>query len=110
MAPANPSIATGNQQQFTATGTYSDGSLQNLTNFVTWTSTTPGVATIHHTGLATGVNTGTTTIQATSGAINGSTGLTVTTGITLHVDYRDSGQSIDFGGISAAVRRDRQLQ
>ncbi len=83
VAPANPSIATGNQQQFTATGTYSDGSLQNLTNFVTWTSTTPGVATINSTGLATGVNTGTTTIQATSGAINGSTGLTVTTGITL---------------------------
>ncbi len=80
VTPVNPTIAAGNPQQFTATGTYSDGSLQNLTNFVTWTSTSPGVATINSTGLATGVSAGNTTIQATSGAVNGSTGLTVTSG------------------------------
>ncbi len=41
------------------------------------------MASINGTGLATGVSAGSTTIQATSGAINGSTGLTVTTGLTL---------------------------
>ena len=36
VTPASPSIVTGATQQFTATGTYSDGSTQNLTNQVTW--------------------------------------------------------------------------
>src|SRR5208283_2109984 len=78
VTPANPSIAAGTQQQFTATGTYSDGSKQNLTSSATWTSSATSVATISSGGLATGVAPGSTTIQATSGSINGSTGLTVT--------------------------------
>jgi hypothetical protein len=78
VTPANPSITAGGQQQFTATGTYSDGSHQDLTNSATWTSSIPSVATISGTGLATGVAVGTTTIQATSGSIYGTTTLTVT--------------------------------
>jgi hypothetical protein len=78
VTPTNPSIAIGGQQQFTATGTYSDGSHQDLTNSATWTSSVPSVATISSTGLATGVAAGTTTIQATTGSIYGTTTLTVT--------------------------------
>src|SRR5208282_3344246 len=78
VTPANSSIAAGATQQFTATGDYSDGSQQNLTNSVTWNSSSTAVATISSSGMATGVATGSTTIQATSGSINGSTGLTVT--------------------------------
>jgi hypothetical protein len=78
VTPVNPSITVGGQQQFTATGTYSDGSHQDLTSTATWTSSTPTVATINSTGLATGVSAGSTTIQAAVGTINGSTGLTVT--------------------------------
>ncbi len=78
VTPANPSIAAGTQQQFTATGTYSDGTHRDLTSSATWTSSTTSVATINSAGLATGVNVGSTTIQASSGSINGSTTLTVT--------------------------------
>ncbi len=78
VTPANPSIAIGGHQQFTATGTYSDGSYQNLTNSATWTSSATSIATISSTGLATGVASGNTTITATYGSINGSTTLTVT--------------------------------
>ena len=77
VTPANPSVAKGTTQQFMATGTYSDGSIQNLTSLVTWTSSSTTVATITSAGLATGAGTGSTTIQATSGSISGSTGLTV---------------------------------
>src|SRR5271157_4496927 len=35
VTPANPSLAAGQQQQFTATGTYTDGSQQNLTTTAT---------------------------------------------------------------------------
>ena len=78
VTPANPSIAVGKQQQFTATGTYSDGSKKDLTSSANWTSSAPSVATISSGGLATGVAAGTTTIQAALATVHGSTGLTVT--------------------------------
>jgi uncharacterized protein YjdB len=82
VTPATPSIALGTTQQFTATGTYTDGSIQNLTSMAQWSSDTPATATIGTTGatmgLATSVAQGTANITATSGAISGSTLLTVT--------------------------------
>ena len=77
VTPPNPAIAQGTTQQFTATGTYSDLSTQNLTNSVTWTSSKTAVATISASGLATSVAAGLSTIQATSGSISGATTLTV---------------------------------
>jgi plastocyanin len=78
VTPANPSIAKGTTQQFTATGTYSDNSTQNLTSQVTWASATTSVATISAAGLATAKGTGSSKISATMGSISGSTTLTVT--------------------------------
>ena len=77
VTPANPTVAKNATQQFTAMGTFSDGSTQNLTNSATWSSATTSVATISSTGLAKGVSAGTSTIQAASGAVTGSTVLTV---------------------------------
>jgi hypothetical protein len=77
VTPGNPTIAMGNTQQFTATGTYSDGTTQNLTTQVTWGSSSTTVAQISSAGLATGNSVGTTTISATLAAISGSTTLTV---------------------------------
>ena len=77
VTPANVSIAPGSTQQFTATGKYSDGSTQNLTNKVTWSSSALAVATISNYGLASSVGTGSTTIQAGLNSITGSTTLTV---------------------------------
>ncbi len=79
VAPANGSIPVGGILAFTATGTYSDSSTNNLTTSVTWSSTNPAVATINSSGLGTGAAPGNTSIRATSGAISGSTGLTVST-------------------------------
>ena len=78
MTPTNASIPVGQRQQFTATGTYSDGSKKDLTSSATWTSSAPSVATISGGGLATAIAAGSTSIKATSGSVSGSTGLTVT--------------------------------
>ena len=79
VAPANPSVAKGLTDQFTATGTYTDGSTANLTNQVTWASATAAVATISTTGLASTLATGTTAITASLGGITSpSDTLTVT--------------------------------
>lgn len=64
-------------KQYTATGAYTDGTTQTLNN-ATWTAETSTFATINESGLATGAMAGSTTIQATSGNISGSTMLTVT--------------------------------
>jgi len=75
-------VYAGQTQQFTATGTFSDNSTEDLTNDVKWTSSDTTVATI---GLASGLAQGianpnlplTATITATSGAISDSSTLTV---------------------------------
>ena len=78
VTPANPAIQTSATQQFTATGSYSDSSTQNITTQVTWASSNTAVATINSAGLATaGTGPGTTTISATLGTVSGNTTLTV---------------------------------
>ena len=78
VTPPNPSISDGTSQQFTAMGTYSDGSTQNLTNSVTWLSSNASVAKINSMGFASGVGIGGSSIQAALGSVAGSTTLTVT--------------------------------
>ncbi|MGH9747651.1 MAG: Ig-like domain-containing protein [Candidatus Acidiferrales bacterium] len=78
-----PAVAVGATEQFTATGTFSDNSTQNLTNSATWNSSAPGFATISNAagtrGLATGVAAGPTTITAAmSGVTSPGVSLTVT--------------------------------
>ncbi|MGA2237292.1 MAG: DUF2341 domain-containing protein, partial [Terriglobales bacterium] len=97
VTPANPSIAKGTTQQFAATGTYSDGSTQNLLGSVTWSSTSTTVATITTGGLATGTGTGSTTIQATLGSISGSTGLTVTAPVLVSIAMTPANPTILIG-------------
>jgi hypothetical protein len=60
--------------QFNAIGNYSDGSTQNLTSSVSWSSSDTSVATISNLGLATisSYKVGPFTITATSGTISGS--------------------------------------
>src|SRR5581483_3656965 len=74
VSPATASIGPGATQQFTATGIYSDGSTDDLTTSVTWSSSDPGVATISNLagsqGLATGVGAGSTTIAAGAGSVS----------------------------------------
>jgi cyclophilin family peptidyl-prolyl cis-trans isomerase len=77
VTPTNPSIGQGQTEQFTATGTYSDNSTQNLSNQVAWASSNTAVAGISSSGLATTHATGTSTISAAFDGIIGSTSLMV---------------------------------
>jgi len=78
VAPPSPSVTAGATQQFTATGTYSDGSIKTVTGSVLWSSSSTSVATINSTGLATSLAAGSTTITAVQGSISNHTVLTVT--------------------------------
>jgi hypothetical protein len=77
VTPPSPSITVGNQQQFIATGVYSDSSTADLTGSVTWSSSDATIATINSSGFATAVGAGTAGITAASGPLTGSASLTV---------------------------------
>jgi trimeric autotransporter adhesin len=76
IAPGSASIAPGGSQQFTATGTFSDGSTFGLTSQVNWASSNPAVAAISR-GLANGVTSGTSTVSASLNGVVGNAVLTV---------------------------------
>jgi len=84
VTPATATLQTGssgNTQQFTAFGTFNDGSTGNPA--VTWSSSDNSVATITAGGLATSVATGTATITASATqnpTITGTGQITVTVG------------------------------
>ena len=70
VSPSSPNnLAVGATQNFTAIGTYADGSLMNITSQVTWSSSLPGIITIASGGTATGVKSGSANITATLAGI-----------------------------------------
>jgi uncharacterized protein YjdB len=82
VTPATQSIALGATHQFTATGTYSDNSTQDVTTQVTWFSSRPNVAIVSNTagsqGLVSAVSAGMTTLRASAGmGLSGSATVTV---------------------------------
>ncbi len=78
VTPAASSLPVNTSQQYTATGTYSDGSTSDLTTLVAWSSSAVSIAKIDPFGMASGVSAGSATISAKLGSITGSTGLNVT--------------------------------
>ncbi|MDO8413391.1 MAG: Ig-like domain-containing protein [Gallionellaceae bacterium] len=81
ITPGNSSIAFGSTAQFTAIGTYSDSTTQNITKLVTWSSSNPVVATVNNAGDARGLafllTPGNITITATLAGVTGTTPLIV---------------------------------
>ena len=92
ITPTNSSILTGATRQFTAMGTYSDGSTENLTGYAAWTSSNTGVATMVE-GLATGVSVGTTTVSAALGSVSNKTTLTVKAPLAIITTFLPNGAS-----------------
>jgi uncharacterized repeat protein (TIGR03803 family) len=98
VTPPAPSVALGVNQSFTATGTYSDNSTQNLTTQVTWTSAMSSVATISTAGVAHPVATGTSQITATLGSVTSSpVTLTVTSATLVSIAITPPAPSVALG-------------
>ena len=97
VTPANPSVAKGLTEQFTATATYTDGSTANLTTSVTWASSNTAIATISTAGLASTLATGSSTITATLGSVSGTTTLTVTPAVLTSIAVTPANPSVAKG-------------
>ena len=87
VSPTTANLAKGTNLQLSANAVLSDGSTQNVTGSVAWSSNASSVCTVNAGALATAVNIGSCTATATSGSVSASASLTITpatlTGITL---------------------------
>jgi hypothetical protein len=101
VAPASPSIPLGTTQAFTATGHYNDGSTQDLTSAVHWSTSDGTIATISNTsgtyGVASSVAVGSVTITATSGSISGTAQLSITPAALVSISVTPANQMIALG-------------
>ncbi|NDP40041.1 MAG: DUF3494 domain-containing protein [Rhodoferax sp.] len=98
VTPAPATVPVGLTQPFVANGTYSDGSIVDISKSVSWTSASPMVATVlSNTGVATGVSVGTALITATSAGKSGSATLTVTPATLASIAVTPAQASIDYG-------------
>jgi len=96
VTPGSQTLAAGSQQQFKATGTYSDHSSKDLTSNVTWKSSAASVASVNNSGLVKILGAGQTTISATLKSIDGSTGLTATDNL-VSITVKASGSNVNVG-------------
>ena len=100
VAPTSASVVAGSQQAFTATGLFANGTTQDETSAVTWTSSNSAVATIVSGGAATGVAAGTASITANLfGVTSNAAALTVTPSSTLiSIAVTPANPTINAGG------------
>src|SRR5580704_12064659 len=97
VGPPDSSVAMGLSSQYTATGLYSDGSKQDISSKVTWSSANAAAAWISSTGLATTAGPGSTMITAKMGRMSGSTSLSVTAATLVVIDLTPTNASVANG-------------
>ena len=78
VSPSQSSLPVGETRQLTLTANFSDGSIQNLTQSATWTSSASAIATVNAQGVVTAVSVGGTQLSATYHGITATASVTVT--------------------------------
>jgi phage tail sheath protein FI len=69
LTPPNSALPVGESQTLTATGTYSDGSMRDLTTQTTWASTPAGLVTLNG-SIVTGASVGSAAVTAACSGVN----------------------------------------
>ena len=103
ISPDQPTVVIGGTTQLTATATYSDGSSNNVSSGVAWSSADPRLASVSSSGVASGSATGnvaitasyqghtaSTTISSSMGNIQWSGPLTITQGGTYSGNWKST--------------------
>ena len=76
VGPAGVTLLVGAAQQYSATGTYNDGSVQSLSDVI-WSVSPTTAASVTTGGLVKGIAAGSVTVTASSGTVSGTATLTV---------------------------------
>jgi trimeric autotransporter adhesin len=97
ISPTAVSLPVNTAQQFTATGSYSDGSSRDITLLATWTSSALSTATVTSSGLVQGINAGSVTISASAGGVKQTTTITVTAPTISFISVSPDGLTLPIG-------------
>jgi uncharacterized protein YjdB len=84
--------------QLSATGSFSDGSTRDLTQWSSWSSSAPTIASVSSTGTVVAHAVGSATISVSVGAVTGSATLTVTPAVPVALAIAPASVSIVLGG------------
>jgi hypothetical protein len=94
--------SAGLTQQYTATGHYGNGTVQDITTMVTWSTSASSLAVVSNSpgsqGLVTTVAMGTPTVTATLGGVQGSAILTVLAAVLQAISVTPQGQTVAVAG------------
>ncbi len=94
---SSSSITKGKTLQLTVTGTLADGSTQDMSASVTWSSSAPNIISVSASGVITAIAVGTATISAHSGSLVGSAVFTVSAATLTSIALTPSAPSITKG-------------
>lgn len=95
--PSKPIVDVGESYPFHAIATLEDGSEEDISDRVAWSSDTPAVLTISDTGLATGKSIGSATVRAAAEGVEAQVAAKVYRWLSGFFDYYP-GLALDFGG------------
>jgi len=91
------SVAVGQSMQLKAEGTYTDKSVQDITDQVSWSTANPTVATISSTGLVASKSVGSTEITASLNSVKGSDQITVSAAALVSIAVRSKDTGVPLG-------------
>lgn len=97
LTPTTVALITGNTSQLTVTGRFSDGTEQNLTSQVSWTSSAPAIASVDSLGTVRAVTMGTAIITAARSGFTVTSTVTTTTATLMSIELAPSTLSIAKG-------------
>jgi len=91
------SLPLGESEPLTATGVFSDGTTQSVTQSATWSSSAPQVASVNSTGMIEGKALGTATITATVASVTGTAMLTISPAVAIALNLTPAATSLLLG-------------
>lgn len=112
--PSRARLAIGSEQSLRATGRFSDGSMQVISDSVRWSSHDSTVATVDAHGVVRAVGLGSTTIGAELSGVSASSELTVSGALVTSIDVTPASATVELGGaiplVASAVFDDGSTQ
>lgn len=98
IAPADTAVALGFDVQYHAHGTYTDGTIRDVSAVAAWSTVPPGVAAVDAAGLAQTVGTGTTAVSAVLNSTSSpAASLTVGPAVVVSLDGAPNAATVPLG-------------
>ncbi len=97
LSPDTPNLPLGTQLNLSATGLYSDGSNQNLSNQVSWSHADSGILTIDASGFVQPQATGSSVVSASLDGITANTLVTISNAVLSSIEISATSTTLSLG-------------